>query len=250
MAFNGKLLCIILEEEMVEKEKKSLKILSRKRESAGKGSVRQLRRSGFIPAVVYGAGEENKLVCVERKAVQKVLSHAAHNIMADLVIEDGNSKEEIKTIIKEIQINPITQEILHIDFYHIGKNLPVRIAVPIKLVGESQGVKEGGILEQELREIEVEGLPDAIPEEIEVDITELKTGDSIYVKDIKVPEGIRLHISPEHLVATILAPKAAPEEAPAEAAAPEEIQPKVITQEIAEERRKEREAKKEAEKGS
>ncbi len=113
------------------------------------------------------------------------------------------------------------------------------------------GVKEGGILEQELREIEVEGLPDAIPENIEIDITNLKIGESIYLKDIKPPQGVRFLVETEHVIVTILAPKAEETPAAEEVATAEEIQqPTVITQEIAEERRREKETKKETEKGS
>ncbi|MCX7705625.1 MAG: 50S ribosomal protein L25 [bacterium] len=237
---------------MVEKEKKLVEFTGKIRSYRGKGASRSLRRSGFIPAVVYGADEENKLISIEKKSAEKTIRHiSGHNVMADLVIEDSGSRTVLKTIVKEIQFNPITGEILHIDFYHIGKNQPVKIIIPLKLVGECTGVKEGGILEQEMREIEVEGLPDSIPENIEIDITNLKIGESIHLKDIIPPEGVRLIGDAEHVIATILAPKAEEAPAPEEVATTEEIQqPKVITQEIAEERRKEREARKETEKGS
>lgn len=237
---------------MADREKKQIEFTGRYRNSAGKSTSRSLRRTGFVPGVIYGSGEENKLVSIDKKSAEKTLKHiSGHNVMADLVIEDGTSRTTLKTIVKEVQVNPVTGEILHMDFYHIGKNQPVRLSVPLKLAGECAGVKEGGILEQELREIEVEGLPDAIPENIEVDITKLKIGESIYLKDLKVPEGIRLLGDSEHVIVTILAPKAVEEAPPAEQVPAEEVQqPKVITQEIAEERRKEKEARKETEKGS
>jgi large subunit ribosomal protein L25 len=237
---------------MAEKEK--IKFVGKLRNSSGKGASRALRRQGFIPGILYGAGEENKLVAIERKSAEKTLKHlSSHNVMAEFVIEQQGNETVFKTIVKEIQVNPITGEIIHMDFYHIGKNQPVTLSVPVKLTGECPGVKEGGIMEHDLREIEVEGLPDLIPEYIEVDVSQLKIGDSIFIKDIKFPEGVRPLVEPEHVLVTILAPKA--EEVPAAeevaAATAEEVQqPKVITQEIAEERRKEKEAKKEAEKGS
>ena len=238
---------------MVEKEKKQVKFIAKVRNSAGKSTSRALRRSGFIPGVLYGAGEDNKLLAVDKKSAEITLRHVtSHSVMADLEIQHDGGKDVLKTIVKEVQTNPITGEILHIDFYHIGKNQPVHLSVPIRLIGECPGVKEGGIMEHDLREIEVEGLPDAIPEAIEVDVSNLKIGESIYVKDVKVTEGIKPLVDSEHVVVTILAPKAeevpAPEEVAATAA--EEVQqPKVITQEIAEERRKEKEARKETEKG-
>lgn len=239
---------------MTEKDKKEIRFIARKRDLAGKGPSRTIRRQGYIPAVLYGPGEEPRTISVERKTAEKLLRHTtAHNIIADLVVEENGSQETFKTIVKEIQTNPITGQVLHMDFYHIGKNQPVKLSIPVKLVGECTGVKEGGILEQELREIEVEGLLNVLPENIEIDISNLKIGESIYVKDINLPEGVRFLVDSEHLVVTVLAPKAEEVAAPAEeAAAPAEQvqQPTVITQEIAEERRKEKEAKKESEKGS
>ncbi|MCM8822009.1 MAG: 50S ribosomal protein L25 [Candidatus Omnitrophica bacterium] len=238
---------------MTEKEKKQIKFIAKPRDSAGKSVSRALRRAKLVPGILYGAGEKTRLIAIDRKSAEKNLRHtAAHNIMADLVIEESNSQSSFKTIVKEVQTNPITGEILHLDFYHIGKNQPVKLSIPVKLTGESAGVKEGGILEHELREIEIEGLPDVIPESIEINITSLKINDSVYVKDVKFPEGVRSLVDSEHVVVTILAPKAEEVPVPEEtAAAAEEVQqPKVITQEIAEERRKEKEAKKETEKGS
>ncbi len=239
--------------KMTEKDKKQVKFVAQMRNSAGKSESRALRRNGFIPGILYGAGEENKLLAVDKKSAEIVLKHvASHSVMADLEIQSNDGKDVLKTIVKEVQSNPITGEVLHIDFYHIGKNQPVSLSIPIRLIGECPGVKEGGIMEHDLREIEVEGLPDAIPEAVEIDVSNLKIGDSIYVRDMTFPEGIKPLVDSEHVVVTILAPKAEEVPAPEEAAAvaTEEVQqPKVITQEIAEERRKEKEAKKEAEKG-
>ncbi|MGB9641905.1 MAG: 50S ribosomal protein L25 [Candidatus Ratteibacteria bacterium] len=238
---------------MAEKEKTQVKFIAKTRNSAGKSASRTLRRTGFVPGILYGAGEENKLLAVDKKSAENTLRHVtSHSVMADLEIEHDGEKDILKTIVKEVQTNPITGEILHIDFYHIGKNQPVHLSVPIRLVGECPGIKEGGIMEHDLREIEVEGLPDALPEAIELDVSNLKIGESIYVRDIKFPEGIKPLVDSEHVVVTILVPKAETVPAPEEvaAAATEEVQqPKVITQEIAEERRKEKEAKKETEKG-
>ncbi|MGC9066353.1 MAG: 50S ribosomal protein L25 [Candidatus Ratteibacteria bacterium] len=238
---------------MAEKEKTQVKFIAKTRNSAGKSASRTLRRTGFVPGILYGAGEENKLLAVDKKSAENTLRHVtSHSVMANLEIEHDGEKDILKTIVKEVQTNPITGEILHIDFYHIGKNQPVHLSVPIRLVGECPGIKEGGIMEHDLREIEVEGLPDALPEAIELDVSNLKIGESIYVRDIKFPEGIKPLVDSEHVVVTILVPKAETVPAPEEvaAAATEEVQqPKVITQEIAEERRKEKEAKKETEKG-
>lgn len=239
---------------MAEKEKKQVRFIGKTRNVSGKSSSRLLRKSGFIPAILYGAGEENKLLSIDRKSAELNFRHfSGHNIMADLVIDENNTSTTLKTIVKETQTNPITGEILHIDFYHIGKNQPVSLSIPIRLVGECSGVKEGGILEHDLREIPVEGLPDVLPESIDIDVSQLKIGESIYIKGIKVPDGVRILLDSEHVVVTVLAPKveAAPAAEEVAAAPTEEVQePKVITQEIAEERRREKEIKKVTEKGS
>jgi len=237
---------------MTEKEKKQIKFIGKTRDGSGKGSSRALRRQGFIPAILYGQGEDNKLLCVDKKSAELNFKHlVGHNIMADLVIDENGTSATLKTVVKEVQKNPITGEILHIDFYHIGKNQPVSLNIPIRLVGNSIGVKEGGILEHELREIPVEGLAELLPESVEINVSELKIGDSIFIKDIKIPEGIRVLMAPEHVVASVSAPKVEEVAPGEEASAPvEEVQqPKVITQEIAQERRKEKETKKEPEKG-
>ncbi len=239
---------------MAEKEKKQVKFIGKMREGSGKSASRSLRRSGFIPAVLYGADEENKLLSVEKKSAELSFRHVSgHNIMADLIVDENDTKTTLKTIVKEVQTDPITGEILHIDFYHIGRNQPVSLNIPVRVIGECAGVKEGGILEHDLREIPVEGLPDLLPETIDIDVSELKIGESLFIRDVKVPEGVRILLDSEHVVVTVIAPKIEVEAAPVaeEAAVPEEAQqPKVLTQEIAEERRREKEAKKETEKGS
>lgn len=238
---------------MAEKEKKQIRFIGKTRDVSGKSSNRFLRRSGFIPAILYGASEENKLLSIDKKSAEINFRHfSGHNIMADLVIDENNASTTLKTIVKEVQTNPITGEILHIDFYHIGKNQPVTLSIPIRLIGECPGVKEGGILEHDLREIPVEGFPDVLPESIDIDVSELKIGESLSIKDVKVPEGVRILLDSEHVVVTVLAPKVEVTPAAEEVATiPEETQePKVITQEIAEERRREKETKKATEKGS
>ncbi len=215
---------------------KKIEFIGRLREKTGKGGARQTRREGFIPAVLYGPGYEPLPIKVERKSTEKIINQLhAHNVMGDLKISDGK-EEKIKVILKDIQFDEITGEILHLDFYRVRMDKPVVMEVPINLVGESPGVKKGGILEHELREIEIEVLPANIPEKIDIDISNLDIGDSLLVKDIEVGEGIKILEDEEKVVISILAPKVVEEEEKEEEV---EAEPEVISEEKAEERRKE-----------
>jgi len=215
---------------------KKIEFIGRLREKTGKGGARETRREGFIPAILYGPGYEPLPIKVERKSAEKIINQLrAHNVMGDLKISDGK-EEKIKVILKDIQFDEITGEILHLDFYRVRMDKPVVMEVPINLVGESPGVEKGGILEHELREIEIEVLPANIPEKIDVDISNLDIGDSLLVKDIEVGEGIKILEDEEKVVVSILAPEVAEEEEKEEEV---EAEPEVISEEKVEERRKE-----------
>ena len=215
---------------------KKIEFIGRLREKTGKGGARETRREGFIPAILYGPGYEPLPIKVERKSAEKIINQLhGHNVMGDLKISDGK-EEKIKVILKDIQFDEITGEILHLDFYRVRMDKPVVMEVPINLVGESSGVEKGGILEHELREIEIEVLPANIPEKIDVDISNLDIGDSLLVKDIEVGEGIKILEDEEKVVVSILAPEVAEEEEKEEEV---EAEPEVISEEKVEERRKE-----------
>jgi len=213
------------------------------REKTGKSGARKARREGFIPAILYGPGYEPLPIKVEKKQAEKIIKQLhAHNVMGDLILSSDDKEERIKVILKDIQFDEITDEILHLDFYRVRMDKPIAIKVPINLVGESEGVKKGGILEHELREIEIEVLPANIPEKIDVDISNLDIGDSMLVKDIKVEKGIKILEDENKVVVSILAPKVEEEE---EEKKEEEVEaePEVISEEKAEEKEEEKEEK-------
>lgn len=223
------------------------------REGKGKGVARKLRASGFVPAIIYGPGYEPSLLKVEKKSAEGIIRKLeSHNVMADIVIKKGKKKETVKTILKDIQMDPIRGDILHLDFYRIRMDHTVRMGVAIHLVGEAIGVEKGGILEQELRELQVQALPEKIPSMIEVDISKLDIGHAILVKDIVLPEGIVAVDNPDKVVVTVIAPKAEKLEVTEEGAevlvteAPTE--PEVISEKETAERRREKEAREKAEK--
>jgi len=218
-----------------------IQFLAEKRQEKGKGAARKLRQAGFIPGILYGPGEEPVPLQVEGKSATAVLRHLrGHNVMAELVLKDGGNKQEkIKTILKEVQKNVITGQLVHIDFYRLRMDRTVVMEIPVQLVGEAPGVHQGGILEQELREIKVEALPVNLPSSISVDISGLGIGHALLVKDLKLPETIKILEDPERVIVAILAP-VKEEVAPAEAVeeAPVTTEPEVISEQQAEERRK------------
>jgi len=224
------------------------------REGKGKGVARKLRASGFIPAVLYGPGYEPAILKVERKSAEDTIRKLeSHNVMADVVIKKGEKQETVKTILKDIHIDPIRGDILHMDFYRIRMDQTVRMGVAVHLVGEAPGIEKGGILEQELREIQVQALPDRIPSMIEVDVSKLDIGDAILVKDISLPEGVSAIDDPEKVVVTVLAPKVEKVEVTEEGAEVPVVEtpaePEVISEKEAAERRREKEAREKEAKG-
>ncbi len=214
------------------------------RKQTGKGACYKIRQSGLIPGILYGTSKENWVILLEKKPTEKNLKELkGHSVIANLILEDNGNSQTYKTIVKEIQYNPITKDILHIDFNLIRSDKPIVMQVPLNFTGECPGVKEGGILEHHLWELKVEALPDRIPDSINVDISTLAIGKSLFVKDIIISEEIKILTDLDHALVTVVAPKE--EEVTAAAPTAEEIkQPEVITQEVAEERRKEKEAKK------
>ncbi|MCM8772092.1 MAG: 50S ribosomal protein L25 [Candidatus Omnitrophica bacterium] len=208
------------------------------RECKGKGGARKLRTAGFIPGIVYGPDIEPIPIKLEKRKTEKIIKHlTSHNVMAEMELKKNGETENFTVILKDIQVDPIKDEILHLDFYKLSSGKAVIMEVPVIIKGKSIGETKGGILEQELREIKVEGLPSKIPEVIEVDISNLDFGHAILVKDLKIPEGVKILEDGNRVVITVLKPKEIIEEKEVE----EIEQPEVITHEKVEERRREKE---------
>ena len=209
------------------------------REGKGKGVARKLRSKGYIPAILYGPDTEPVPLKLEKKSTEKIISHlSSHNIIAEMKIKRNGTEEKIQVVLKDIQTDPIKDNIIHLDFYNLSSERPIIMEIPVIIKGKSLGEEKGGILEQELREIKVEGLPKDIPESIEIDIKDLDFGHAILVKDIKMPEGVKILEDGDRVVVTVLKPSETVEEVKVEEVVEE---PKVISQEKVEERRKEKE---------
>ena len=196
------------------------------REEAGKKPTKKIRNEGFVPAVVYKEGKETVSLKINEKELAYVLkSKAGANVLIGLKI-DGDKSKERTVLIKEVQRHPIKSQILHVDFQEISLTDKLTIDVPLVTKGEAEGVvKEEGVLEHVLWEIKVECLPADIPSKIEVNVTSLKIGDSILVKDIQVPAGVKILNAPDQTVISVKMPHV---EKPAEEVAEAVTEPELI----------------------
>ena len=185
-----------------------------KRESFGKAAIRDLKASGMIPAVVYGLNEPPVAIAISPKVVARVLaSDTGMNSVMFLQREGTDIKRHV--IIKDLQRDPITSRLRHVDFMRVDMTLKVRVKVPVRLIGTSIGVKaQGGVLDFAHREIEIECLPSLIPAHIDVNITNLAVGDSIRFDQIVLGANIMI-TGDAHQVVCAIHGKAAEEEAPA-----------------------------------
>jgi large subunit ribosomal protein L25 len=202
------------------------------RDTRGKNEGRRLRRGGRLPAVVYGgAGAGAVPVAVDPKELMRILhSESGVNTLIGLSIDGG---ADTRVMVREYQLDPVTHELLHADFYQVAMDRVVAVTVPILLRGEARGVKQqGGLVDFVHREVEIECLPADIPEHIEVDITELLIGQSIRLRDLAVDPRWTMVSEPDMMIVHVVAPRAeaepaAAEAAPAAAAAPA-AEPEVI----------------------
>lgn len=221
------------------------------RENFGKNANRRLRSRGRIPAVVYGAGGPSIPVEVDPREILRILrSESGHNALFTLEIK---GKAPARVMVRDWQMEPTAGNLLHVDLVRIARDAKLKVKVPIHVTGEAKGVKiQGGIFEFVLREVELECLPDDIPEQITIDVTELMLGKNLRVSDLPVGEKVKVLTDPGRVVAHVVALKAE-EEKPAEVAEAAPAEPEVIHKGKAEEEEgeeKEPESKKEVKKES
>ncbi len=196
-----------------------------KREQTGKNANRQLRALGALPAVVYGDKKEPVPITIDRKKVIELLKKGGGE-NAVFKLELAGTKASRHAMIRDLQVDPISRRIIHIDFQRIDLKQKVKVEVPIQLVGEPTGVKnEGGVLDFVTREIEVECLPNDIPPALEIDVSALAIGDHIEAKDIPLPESVELMEEPERVIVAVSHSRVAAEieELEAEGAAADEL---------------------------
>ncbi len=199
------------------------------RPETGKKISSALRREGEIPAVVYGEGHASAAITLTAKDLARALHTAAgENVLITLTVKqaDGTAQPARTVLIKEIQHHPVTAQVLHVDFHQISLTKRIQVTVPLQFTGEAIGVKQdGGRLDHLLWEVRVECLPTEIPKRLDVDVSALKIGDSLLIKDLVVPAGIKLLHEPQVGVAACLQPvvEKAPEVAEGAPAEPEVI---------------------------
>lgn len=198
----------------------AVKLKATKRENLTKSATKEIRSSGRIPAVVYGKDKDPKTVSVDNVELVKTVRDEGRNAIISLDVESDSA---VDVMLHEYQIDPIKDELIHADFYVVNMSEEMDVEVPLRLIGEAQGSKDGGVLQQPLYELQVRAKPKDIPEEITVDISSLGIGDSIAIADLPKADDYELLDEDETTIATILAPDTLDdvEEAPAENAEPE-----------------------------
>jgi large subunit ribosomal protein L25 len=190
-----------------------------RRETTGKEQAKKLRRDGKVPAVVYGGHKEPVAITVDRKAVTELVTKSEHGVRSVFLLKMAGSDQQRHAMIKEITIDPISRRMKHIDFVRVVMDEKIKVTVPVHIVGTAIGVKEGGLLDFQVRELHIECLPTAIPDSIDVDVTELGSHDYLRVKDLKMPEGAKVLDDPERVVVGVTHARAEVSEAAAEGAA-------------------------------
>jgi len=195
-----------------------------------KRAVRRLRTQGVIPAVAYGPGIEKPLSLVLNSIdFLKLFKHITESTPLSLIISDESGKETFKhmAFIKMVQYDKVTDEIKHIDFYIPEAHHKMKINVPIKFNGKPVGVEKGGTMEIIHHEVVVEAIPELVPEVIEIDVTNLGLGNVIRVKDIQMPQDVKIDLDPEETLVTVITPRSIEEEITAPAAEGE-AEPEVV----------------------
>jgi large subunit ribosomal protein L25 len=199
-----------------------------RREQGGKNVARRLRAAGKVPAVVYGGHREPVAIEVDRKQLSELISKGEHGVRAIFLLKMTGTDQQRHAMIKDVQINPISRRLQHIDFIRVIMDEKIRVTVPVHLNGTAIGVKEGGILDWQIRDLHVECLPNAIPDAIEVDVTNLGAHDYLHVSDITVPEGVKVLDDPERSIVGITHQRAEVVEPAAAEAAAVVAEPEVI----------------------
>jgi len=191
-----------------------------RREEQGKGPAGRLRRSGKVPAVVYGGHRETVPITVDRKAVTELIQKSEHGVRSIFILKMSGTDQQRHAMIKDIQIDPISRKMTHIDFVRVLMDEVIRTTVPVHVTGTPIGVKEGGILDFQVRDLHVECLPNAIPDKIDVEVSQLAMHQYIRISELQLPKGVKVLDDPERVVVGVTHLRAeaipTPEAAPVE----------------------------------
>lgn len=180
-----------------------------KRELSGTSNAKRLRRAGFVPGVLYGKTQDNYAIQIEAKEFETLLKgHESDNFLVSLEIEGAKEKKKL-AMVQDIQSDPLSRQLIHVDFHAVNEDDNLTATLPIILNGEPEGVKSGGILEHTLREIEIQCRPADLPASFEYDISEMSIGDSIHVSDLNLGEGVSTDMDGTVIIAIVNESRAA-----------------------------------------
>lgn len=187
-------------------EKIELKVTVRNK--VGNGAARELRRGGMIPAILYGPKAEPVMLSVITKELENILKTSnIGQVLLDLLIQNGQQTSRT-AMIKELQTQPVSGSLLHVDFYEVAMDQKIKISIPVVATGQSKGVEEGGVLQLVRHEVEIFCYPNNIPESLEVDVTDMAIGDSKHMDEVPIDESFELVDDSNFTIVTILSPKA------------------------------------------
>lgn len=186
-----------------------VELTATRRRVRGSGQSRKMLARGGIPGVIYGKRLEARSIEFERRELEKFLSAARRGtVVVRLSIRDGEESREAYSVLKEVQTDPVTDRVIHVDFYEVALGQKFRVEIPLRLRGKAAGIEQGGILEQVVRTLEVECVPSKVPEFLELDVTPLGIGHALHLSDIAFPEGVHpVEKDPTLTVVSVHAPR-------------------------------------------
>jgi len=185
-----------------------IKLLAEPRDQKGSRPAGRLRREGKVPAIIYGLGDEAVSVTVPARELSHILAgESGANTLISLQV----GGDDVLTLARQIQRHPTRGELVHVDFVRIRRDVAVSAEIPVHLVGDAEGVKDGGLLEQLVFHLTVEAMPGNIPVALELDVSALAIGDQIHVGAIELGAGVETQVDPEAVVAQVAAPRVAAE---------------------------------------
>jgi large subunit ribosomal protein L25 len=183
-----------------------------KREELGKQANNKIRKDGLVPAVVYGRNKKNINISIDGKELKKVLSgtEARENTIISISIEGTDEKR--KVLLKEAHLDTLTSAPLHFDFYEITDGEKLKLVCPLNFIGKPEGVKNGGVIQTLSNQVSIECVPEKIPNNITIDISDLEIGDTLFVENLPVEDGVTILSNPKSTTISILAPRIMTEE--------------------------------------
>ena len=197
----------------------TLEVSERGADQVGSRRVRRLRKDGLVPGVLYGKGHTRAIVVDERRLRNALSGPSGLHAIVDVLIEGQTTPRH--AVLKDFQRHPIRGTLTHVDFHEVRLDRPIQATVAVQFLGESPGAKQGGIVQQVSREVQVEALPTGIPEHVELDISELEVGGTLRVEDLAAIEGVTFLDDPQLVLATCTIPRGISELEEEEAAAAE-----------------------------